>query len=233
MLDSAHSSGWSIAKDLSAGALVFGDRDVVYTSIPDSLTGAEYLITACDSKLYDSDLATFRAGKDMTVYIALDNRLSARPVWLSNYTKTGMTIQNNNSVTFDIYQRDIKSGTIVTLGTNGQSSSCVNYTVFAKASVVSEEPEYPEIINIEYSEQYHQIRFTWKPVNGATNYAIAVYLAGKWRIQTQNIPSSSLNYTTPKNLTPGKTYKVAVAAKVNGEWTVNESVKHAITVTIR
>ncbi|ADU22445.1 fibronectin type III domain-containing protein [Ruminococcus albus] len=233
VLDSAHSSGWSIAKDLSAGALVFGDRDVVYTSIPDSLTGAEYLITACDSKLYDSDLATFRAGKDMTVYIALDNRVSARPVWLSNYTKTGMTIQNNNSVTFDIYQRDIKSGTIVTLGTNGQSSSCVNYTVFAKASVVPEEPEYPEIINIEYSEQYHQIRFTWKPVNGATNYAIAVYLAGKWRIQTQNIPSSSLNYTTPKNLTPGKTYKVAVAAKVNGEWTVNESVKHAITVTVR
>ena len=44
----------------------------------------------------------------------------------------------------------------------------------------------------------------------------AVYLAGKWRIQTQKIPATAVSYTTPKNLTPGKTYKVAIAAKVNG-----------------
>ena len=92
---------------------------------------------------------------------------------------------------------------------------------------------YPEIIKVDYSEDYHQIRFTWKPVKGATNYGIAVYLAGKWRVQTTSISSSTYSYTTPKNLTPGKTYRVAVAAKVNGTWTATESLKHTATVTVK
>ena len=92
---------------------------------------------------------------------------------------------------------------------------------------------YPEITAITYSETYHQIKFDWTPVSGAQNYGIAVYLAGKWRIQTQSIPSSTTSFTTPKNMTPGKTYKVAVAAKVNGTWGVAEAINHAITVTVR
>ncbi|MCR5142256.1 MAG: glycosyl hydrolase family 5, partial [Ruminococcus sp.] len=62
---------------------------------------------------------------------------------------------------------------------------------------------------------------------------IAVYLAGKWRIQTQSISASETSYTTPKNLTPGKSYKVAVAAKVNGMWGAAEAIRHAVTVTVK
>ncbi|MCR5019650.1 BspA family leucine-rich repeat surface protein [Ruminococcus sp.] len=90
---------------------------------------------------------------------------------------------------------------------------------------------YPTNIKVEYSEQYHQIRFTWDKVENAEKYGIAVYLAGKWRIQTQNITGTI--YTTPKNLTPGKTYKVAIAAKVNGQWDVNNAIKNAVTVTVK
>ena len=89
----------------------------------------------------------------------------------------------------------------------------------------------PVISNIEYNSQYHQIRFSWNSVEGATNYGIAVYLAGKWRVQAPSI--TALTYTTPKNLTPGKTYKVAIAAKVNGEWTAVDAIKNAVTVTVR
>ncbi|MCR5142829.1 MAG: glycoside hydrolase family 9 protein [Ruminococcus sp.] len=92
---------------------------------------------------------------------------------------------------------------------------------------------YPEISSVEYSSLYHQIKFTWKPVEGAQNYGIAVYLAGKWRIQTQSISASTTTYTTPKNLTPGKTYRVAIAAKVNGQWTAAQSIKNAVTVTVK
>ncbi len=232
VLDTAHESGWKVSKDLKTGALLYGDRDVTYITLPDSLAGAEYLVTACDSKQTDSDLATFKAGKDMTVYVSLDNRVTTVPSWLSAYTKTAMTVQNSNSVTFDLYKKDVKSGTLVTLGTNGQNSGCVNYTVFATAANTAASA-YPVITNIEYNEQYHQIRFTWKPVSGATNYGIAVYLAGKWRVQVPNIPASTTSYTTPKNLTPGKIYKVAVAAKVNGGWTIDGAVKHAVTVTVK
>jgi len=90
---------------------------------------------------------------------------------------------------------------------------------------------YPTNINVNFSEQYHQLRFSWDYVENAQQYGIAVYLAGKWRIQSQNITATS--YTTPKNLTPGKSYKVAIAAKVNGKWNTSDPIKNAITVTVK
>jgi hypothetical protein len=64
-----------------------------------------------------------------------------------------------------------------------------------------------------------------------SSYGIAVYLAGKWRVQTQIITDTT--YTSPKNLTPGKTYKVAIAARVNGKWDTTNAIRHSGTVTIR
>ncbi len=92
-------------------------------------------------------------------------------------------------------------------------------------------PTYPTNIKVEYSEKYHQVRFTWDKVEGADRYGIAVYLAGKWRVQAQNITGTV--YTSPKNLTPGKTYKVAIAARVNGKWDTANAIKNAVTVTIK
>jgi endoglucanase len=102
-----------------------------------------------------------------------------------------------------------------------------------KADTVSEDdtPTYPTNIKVEYSEQYHQMRFTWDKVAGADKYGIAVLLAGKWRIQTSSITTNS--YTSPKNMTPGKTYKVAIAARVNGKWDTANAIKNAVTVTVK
>ena len=112
-------------------------------------------------------------------------------------------------------------------GGNGQKF------IFDTAENIISEPAYPQVYLVEYNENYHQIRFNWKPVSGAQNYGIAVYLAGKWRIQTQSIAGSATSYTTPKNLTAGKTYTVAIAAKVNGVWGAAEAIKHAVTVTVK
>ena len=90
---------------------------------------------------------------------------------------------------------------------------------------------YPTNVKANYSTQYHQIQFVWDKVEGADKYGIAVYLAGKWRVQTTNITTNS--YVTPKNLTPGMTYKVAVAARVNGQWNTTDPIKNAITVTVK
>lgn len=106
-------------------------------------------------------------------------------------------------------------------------------TGFKGKTPVDPSADYPVVSKVEYSEKYHQIRITWSPVEGASNYGIAVYLAGKWRVQTQNIPASATSYTTPKNLTPGKSYKVAVAAKAGSVWTANEAIRHAVTVTVK
>ncbi|ADU21299.1 glycoside hydrolase family 9 protein [Ruminococcus albus] len=90
---------------------------------------------------------------------------------------------------------------------------------------------YPTNIKVDYSEEYHQVRFTWNKVENADRYGIAVYLAGKWRVQKQDITGTT--YTSPKNLTPGVTYKVAIAARVNGTWDTENAIKRACTVTIK
>jgi rhamnogalacturonan endolyase len=68
--------------------------------------------------------------KDGTVYAAFDSRVTSAPAWLSGWTKTDMTAVNSKDVTFVIYALEVNAGDTVTLGTNGQSASCVNYTVF-------------------------------------------------------------------------------------------------------
>ncbi len=90
---------------------------------------------------------------------------------------------------------------------------------------------FPTNIKCNYSEKYHQLQFTWDKVEGAECYSIAVYMSGKWKIQSSNITTNSC--VSPKNLTPGHTYKVAIAAKIDGEWDTANAIKHAVAVTIR
>ena len=52
-------------------------------------------------------------------------------------------------------------------------------------------------------------------------------------LKTLNANGTHLPSHCDKNLTPGMTYKVAVAAKVNGEWTSTAAIKNAVTVTVK
>jgi hypothetical protein len=128
--DTAHIAGWAAVESVKVGDPVFGDRDATYTALPDALIGAEYIRTACDSKNSTEDLAVMTVTKDGTVYAAFDSRVTSAPAWLSGWTKTDMTAVNSKDVTFVIYALAVNAGDTVTLGTNGQSASCVNYTVF-------------------------------------------------------------------------------------------------------
>ena len=134
VLDSENSGDWYIDESISKNGIVFGDRDFTFTSIPETLSGAEYIRTACDSKNLNENLAEFTADKDITLYIAIDNRVETLPEWLKDFNKTGMTVSYSNDVTADIYSRNYSSGDKITLGTNGQSTYCVNYTAFVKES---------------------------------------------------------------------------------------------------
>jgi len=89
------------------------------------------------------------------------------------------------------------------------------------------------VIKAECSSEYHQIRLRWKPYENAEKYGIAVYLAGKWRVWTCSIPADVTVFTSPKNLTPGTEYKIAVAARVNGNWNVRDAIYDALTVTVK
>jgi len=129
--DRENSGDWSIVASAADGIALYGDRDVTYIGLPTVLQGAEMIRTACDSKNYGDTLAEFTAAEDITLYVAMDVRVSSLPSWLSGWTKTDLSFTNSSDVTYLCYTKDFSAGETVTLGTNGQSSGCVNYTVFA------------------------------------------------------------------------------------------------------
>ncbi len=133
--DTDNRPNWKIGKNVEVGSPIFGDRDFTYTNLPDELIGSESILTACDSKNTSGDLGYFSAAKDMTVYVLLDTRVEENnsvPSWLDGWTKTSMTAQSSNDVTFNVYEKDVKSGDSVKLGTNGMTGYVINYTVMAK-----------------------------------------------------------------------------------------------------
>ncbi|MBQ6942903.1 MAG: dockerin type I repeat-containing protein [Ruminococcus sp.] len=132
-LDETYYASWKIDTSIAVGDPVFGDRDATYVSLPDEIIGAESILTPCDAKKLETDLATFEADTNMTVYIGLDQRVTTVPAWLSDWTNTGLTAVSSNDVTFVLYAKEVNAGDSITLGTNGQSSGCMNYTVFASA----------------------------------------------------------------------------------------------------
>ena len=129
--DTENSSDWSVQKGFEAGAAVYGDRDITAAAVPKKLKGAEYIRTACDSKLFTSDLAEFKTGSAVTVYVAADSRVNGGLEWLKTWTKTGGSIKTSNDVTLELFKKSFAAGETVTLGTNGGDNNSANYIVFA------------------------------------------------------------------------------------------------------
>lgn len=106
-----------------------------------------------------------------------------------------------------------------------------NYSNMITVTPYEKTPVYPIVTNTEYNKTYNQFRIHWSEVEDAEKYGVAVYIKGKWKIADQNIPATKTSFTSPK-LTPGHQYKVAVCAKVNGNWQTDKINSRAVTVTI-
>ncbi len=137
VFDSENAIDWSIQSDFANNTKLFGDRDLTCTSIPSILEGAEYIRTACDSKLYKDNLAEMTAGADMTLMVAIDTRIVPLPEWLNDWTDTNTSISTSNDLTMKVYSKAMKSGEKITLGTDGGLVESVNYVVFAKEGTVT------------------------------------------------------------------------------------------------
>lgn len=130
-LDNTNAANWSIQTDLQQSNKIYGDRDFTFLTIPEFLKGAEWIRTACDSKNMTENTATFTAGKAITVYIALDTRVTSELSWLSGWTKTTEIITASNDVSYYLYKKDFSETNIISLGTNGSPTGVVMYSVFA------------------------------------------------------------------------------------------------------
>lgn len=136
VLDADYLDKWSIDSGLHTGDQVFTDRTAersAFREIPAALDGAELILTPCDAKAAAGDQAALTAVQDITLYVGLDQRVAQVPSWLSGWTKESAVITTTNDVTFVLYSTQLAAEESVTLGANGQSASCVNYTVIAAA----------------------------------------------------------------------------------------------------
>ncbi|MCQ2417630.1 MAG: dockerin type I repeat-containing protein [Oscillospiraceae bacterium] len=136
VLDAAYYDYWRIDSGAETGDALFGDRTTdrcAISVLPDSLTGAELILTPCDAKNSTAEQAKLTAAQNLTLYVGLDSRLEKVPAWLSDFTKTGETVATTNDVVFDIYKKTMHEGDTVLLGANGQASYCMNYIVLAAA----------------------------------------------------------------------------------------------------
>ena len=132
--DTANAANWSVVtQPKQTGSEVFGDRAFKFTSVPKTLDGAEWIQTACDSKKFAGEEAAFKAGADISAFIALDTRITV-PSWLGTWEKTAETLTDDGEpvVTYQLYKKDFAAGETVTLGALNQAS-CVNYAVAVTA----------------------------------------------------------------------------------------------------
>ena len=129
--DKSNAADWSVQSGISAGAAIYGDRDITAVSVPGNLSNAEMIRTACDSKLYTGDLGSFTAGADMTAYVAVDTRVNGSLDWLKAWKKGGVSVTTSNDVELELFKLDIKAGETVVLGTNGGSNESANLLAFA------------------------------------------------------------------------------------------------------
>ena len=129
--DAENAADWSVQTEpKQSGSTVFGDRAFKFTEMPETLTGAEWIQTACDSKKYGDNEAQFTAGADISAYVALDTRITDTPAWLGGWQKTADTLTDDGDpqVTYQLYKKDFAANETVTLGALNQAN-CVNYAV--------------------------------------------------------------------------------------------------------
>ena len=82
--------------------------------------------------MFTADLAEFTAGDDITVYVAIDDRvIDSIQSWLKDWKNTGVTMRSSNDVNFVLYKKNVNEGETVVLGTNGGLGLSANYSVFA------------------------------------------------------------------------------------------------------
>ena len=131
--DHSRRDKWSVKKGMNSGSEIFGDRAFKVVEMPDKLKDAEWIITACDSKKFTDNEATFKAGEDITAYVGLDSRIVDTPQWLSDWSETDEVVidDGNPVVTYRIYEKDFAKNQEVTLGEIA-NSSVVNYFAAAK-----------------------------------------------------------------------------------------------------
>ena len=114
-----------VVNGLQKGVGAYVDRNYKYSTVPASLSGSTYIVTANnDKKARTASFLSFDVNQDVTVYVAHDDRITTKPSWLG--TKVDDILISGNA--FSIFESNYLAGTI-TLGDNQGVRKTGMYTV--------------------------------------------------------------------------------------------------------
>ncbi|SDA25830.1 The GLUG motif-containing protein [Ruminococcus sp. YE71] len=74
-------------------------------------------------------------------------------------------------------------------------------------------------IKVTYEKGDGAVKLSWNAVEGAEKYGVAGFVNGRWVLLAQGNVTSYVQ----KNLKAGRSYKVAVIAKIDGKWNIDLS----------
>jgi hypothetical protein len=121
-LNVATGKAYKIRSGLANGNTAYIDRSYTFQNVPATLAGTTYIMTANDDKSNSSSqFLSFKANRNVTVYVAHDNRLSSKPDWLKSFSKTSLSLSTDVPMT--IYQKSYSAGRIYLGGNNGVQES--------------------------------------------------------------------------------------------------------------
>jgi len=120
---------------IEEGDAYYVDRGITITNIPNGLgleDGVWIMTAESDRTNSSNNYLSFDVDRDVTLFVAYDNRAISLPNWLSGFTDTSAQIENSpNSHNFNVFSSNFTSGTI-TLGGNlaaGANGALANYIV--------------------------------------------------------------------------------------------------------
>ncbi|UOQ86220.1 FIMAH domain-containing protein [Gracilibacillus salinarum] len=207
----ANALNWSIEENLQTGNLVAGDRDSYrFTTIPQELLGVEWIRSAVNSRSASSeDLVSFYLAGDADVYVAHDSRISDKPDWLSSYEETGLSITDDQPVTFELYKKHYTAGDHAILGSNNNSKR-MNYFVLIKPTATEESAPQGRPEQLTADLENKQVELTWSNESDAENYLI--YRSSSMDPAYRAIASSDSTSYADETVELGITYQYKVSS---------------------
>ncbi|TDF98681.1 hypothetical protein [Paenibacillus piri] len=163
--DSANAANWSVQSNIQAGDMQYGDRTYALTAVPASVAASDWIRTANDSKTFTgTTLVSFKVNSAADVYVAHNDSITPKPAWMSGWTNTNEVVKNNQNNTYSLYKKSFNTGTTVSLGDNGNTSTAL-YMIIVKASSGGPPPIDPVIDGIIKTTLDGINSYGWDPAN--------------------------------------------------------------------
>jgi len=115
-----NASHWIAQGNLREGVSMYGEEEVLISSVPGELKGADWIQPAMmSSRFRGGELACFVLKAAATVYVAHSDAIASKPSWLGEFSETGLCLVNCIGGRFTFYRKSFSAGETVSLGENG------------------------------------------------------------------------------------------------------------------